>query len=846
MALFKPFKKLLMLLIITSLVAACGGGSSNKPVSDPDELEAPGETSFKRLTGGRVIVSGKAPAKSTITVTFDDGSSVSGVVDDNGKYQVTSSKNVLNSKVKIRATDAAGHQSRELVLSVPAAKTLSANLVGDFKPAVPLIGLNYKTSLYKITGVTNSKGHFTYKEGETVSFMVAGKGYTLYPTGNAQNNKQYNQNQLLPITATADTEQNLKTILMSLDKDQNINNGIDLGGVKTNIDAASPTKTVIKELYKYTGKMPDLLFKPSLGINTEAPQGGADTVGMPMPFVDIFRTARPFTELSHSGTAFDTHGWPIKLAENFNFARTKLLQGTMNHAVPEGQYTVIYEGSGQLEFGSRAVSNVKKVSGENKYTFDLNLKDFDPEDEAAAADTNAFNMNIRGNIGGTIDLKNIRIVMPGGTCSGNPFIRVESQSDCPDGAIYQSFAERLEEDRNTIIFNPDYLMFLRNFKVIRMMNLMEASLKKLCFTPDDCPAGVGTWANRSRLDDAVWGGNDGRTQHEEHKGVPIEVMVALANTLKRDIWLNMPHIASDEYVTEYAKYVYQHLDPSIRVYIEYSNEVWNPGFAAHAYTTAMGKKLNLDAVPSQFVGSNRDANYFARLHFYSQRAVEIFDLWKSAFAGSSTRLTRVLGSFIGDRVLTEQMLKNIDPHKIDAVAIAPYFFGCPYKEICPDASKTLVEAKTVDDVFDAIDQTADVDVKSLQGTLKAVKVQLDITNKYNVKLVTYEGGQHLVTGVLGNKVSENEKPRLRKLFNQANRDSRMKQRYITFLNGWKKLSVNGTSLFTLYTLPQSFYRYGNFGLKEHLNKSRQNSPKFDGVLSFEEDVANCWWDGCSP
>jgi len=64
--------------------------------------------------------------------------------------------------------------------------------------------------------------------------------------------------------------------------------------------------------------------------------------------------------------------------------------------------------------------------------------------------------------------------------------------------------------------------------------------------------------------------------------------------------------------------------------------------------------------------------------------------------------------------------------------------------------------------------------------------------------------------------------------------------------GWKDLSDEGTTLFTLYTLPQSFYRYGNFGLKEHLNKTRQESPKYDGVMSFQESVGKCWWDSCAP
>ncbi len=617
-------------------------------------------------------------------------------------------------------------------------------------------------------------------------------------------------------------------------------------------------------LFSVIDTTPSLSFTPSLGINTEAPQGGADTAGLPMPFVDIFRTARPFKELSPVGTSYDNNGWPTEFASGSNFARTKLLQGALKGSIPNGQYTVLYDGAGSLEFGSTGtVTNIKKISGENKYTFNFSLRDFAGDGGAAAADTNAINMNIKNISAGNGNyMKNIRIVMPGGTCSGNPFLRVDSDEDCPSGTTYESFADRLQTNRNAIIFNPDYLLFLRNFKVIRMMNLMEASLKRLCFTAEDCPAVVGTWDHRAKMNDAVWGGNDGRTADEDHNGVPVEVMIALANTIKRDIWVNMPHIASNNYVTQFARQVSSQLNPSLKVYIEYTNEVWNSGFAGYNYSISEGTKLSLDTVPPDVIaycdGLSEDirlsntrcfGDYYARLRFYSQRAVEIFNLWKAEFNNNNTRLVRVLGSFIGDTTLTDLMLEHVGPNNVDAVAIAPYFFGCPAPERCPRAAKSLLTAQTVDDIFEVIDQLGKdaegnfVDVKSLDGTIDSIKRQLVVTNSKGVKLLTYEGGQHLVTGVLGSSASASEQTRLRALFNNANRDPRMKQRYLRLLNEWKNLSNDGTTLFTLYTLPQSYYRFGNFGIKEHLNKPRSESPKFDGAMEFQESVGDCWWVG---
>ncbi|MEE9445752.1 MAG: Ig-like domain-containing protein, partial [Cocleimonas sp.] len=169
-------------------------------------------------------------------------------------------------------------------------------------------------------------------------------------------------------------------------------------------DTSKPTTldadTVTKTIYQSTGKMPDLAFSPSLGINTEAPQGGVDTVGQAMPFVDVFRTARPFSELSFVGTEFDEDGWVTKLPEDDldtenikeTYTRTKLMQGTLSGAVPNGKYTLLYEGEGKLELGGKAISNVKGLSSNDNtrsFTFDYVLKDSDnPE-------TNSLSVVIR-------------------------------------------------------------------------------------------------------------------------------------------------------------------------------------------------------------------------------------------------------------------------------------------------------------------------------------------------------------------------------------------------------------------------------------------------------------------
>lgn len=832
--------------IFSLLLTACGGDSGVGGSTDITPPDSPAIPSFQRLTGGRVTVSGTAEAGSTVKIFFEDGSSISKKVAANGVYSVTSPKPIINkvsSEVSLTATDAAGNTSQSTFATLAAPAILTAPLTARFKPTVPIIGVNYRTSLYNDTGSTLNNGNFSYTEGEAVIFEIAGSNYQLIPS--SSNTLQ----QLLPVTASSDTEQNLKLILLNLDNDANPLNGIDLTGVTASIDPTLSTNEVNKRLYIYTGLAPRLLFSPSLGVNTEAPQGESDLVGQPMPFVDIFRTARPFAELS-GDVKLDANGWPFEVDPNLGFARTKLLQGTLDKAIPNGKYTLFYDGSGKVEIGGSIISNVRGLSAQQGFTFDLNLKNRPNNPE-----TNAISIIIR-NISSADYVKNIRIIMPGGICeninSGEKiaFIRANSSADCPNNAIYTSFAEEFSNTRNRIRFNPDYLAFLRQFKVIRMMNLTESSHGRSSCTgaggeiDKACVTEPMRWDDRAKMNDAVWGGS-ARTSHTKRNGAPVEVVIALANTLNRDMWVNMPHAATDEYIFKFAEYAFKNLNDNLKTYIEYSNETWNPGFVGHFYVEQKGIEQELNTVPAEFKGY-RDAEYFARLRFYSRRASEIFSIWKTAFGGSNSRLVRVLGTNQGDKVLSEQMIKFVGAGAIDAIAMAPYFFGCVEKTgSCRDAPKVLKDAKSVDDVFDIINQDKQLDPSALAGAIAKIDAQAGITSKYNLQLLTYEGGQHLTTSVMGRlQLSEAEKDRFRALFKQVNRDPRMKQLYEDLLIAWMEKAPNSTTLFTLYTLPQTFYRFGNWGLKEHLNASRANSPKFDGVMTFQEGMGKCWWNNC--
>ncbi len=712
---------------------------------------------------------------------------------------------------------------------------------------------------------TNQQGEFSYQSGDTISIEWTAQRFTL------QAQPQISLDDLVNIKTQA--YRNLQHLLVNMDSDQQLSNGIQLDEIIYDFslsDLNLSAKAFTQKLYMQRGMMPKLAFEPSLGINLEAPQAKADTVSQAMPFVDIFRTARPFKELSPKGVKYDAQGWPIYIPEK-KFARTKLLQGTLKDAIPNGEYTVFYEGKGKLSFGADALQKITQVD-----TGVIHLQ-FQTKDAKQYAEANSLSVVIN-QTDPDDPIRNIRIVMPEGICrdaslsvdspidtqqfKDNPFLRVSDASQCPAATQFVKFSQLLRHNRNQIVFNPEYLSYLRHFSVIRMMNFMEASPSFQCrgykrekADFKDCINQAIRWDQRAKLDDSAWGGSS-RSGFQQHKGVPIEVLTALANQLNRDPWFNLPHYADDQYIEQFASYIQQHLSKHLKPHIEYSNETWNPGFQAHYFIKQMGIETGLNHAPRQYQSdSNRSADYFAQLYYYVQRSLDIFAIWNQAFAEDQSRLVKIISGQQGDTVLSEEMLKyNQANEKIDALAIAPYFYGCIERSAthCTLSSNVLSKVQSLDEIFDIIDHgnlRIGGDPSALQGTLNKITRQAKIAKKYKVQLMTYEAGQHLtIMGSMG-RLSQARKDELRQLFQEANRDPRMKTRYLQFLQHWKSLQddpdTESASLMTLYTMAQSYYDYGSWGLKEWLGQDRDSAVKFDAVMQFQEQSVLCWWKACS-
>lgn len=484
------------------------------------------------------------------------------------------------------------------------------------------------------------------------------------------------------------------------------------------------------------------------------------------PFVDLFRTAEPFREspLTRGNVDIDPQGWVRSL--NGGQAGSYFARWLPFDTLPSGSYVVRYDGTGKLAYQESA-QLVSAAPGRdvirlvpdknNEISAALLIQQSDPTDP----------------------LRNIRITLPGGICRGKPFERVESEGQC-GGGQYLSFEEHAQE----IVFNPDFLQFMRAFRTIRFMGMSGITRN-----PEQ------SWAQRPNMQEATWGGREGA------RGVPLEIMVKLANTLGANAWFNLPHQADNDYVRQYAQYVQANLRPNLKAYVEYTNEVWNSVFSQAQYVQQMGLREKLDS-----------QTLYAGLKYYAKRSREIFQIWEQVFGGTD-RLVRVLSGWANNPAVTPHILKYADVYKYtDVFAVAPYFYA---------DQQRLMQAGSVNDVFSLIDSDPHY---SIEQVLQAMDKQVELIKPYGVKLVAYEGGQHLVHyGTRSLKQPPNP------LLLQANRDARMEQNYIKLISGFRKA---GGALFMAFSAPRINGHFGFWGVKEHINQPPAQAPKYRALMRF--------------
>ena len=333
-------------------------------------------------------------------------------------------------------------------------------------------------------------------------------------------------------------------------------------------------------------------------------------------------------------------------------------------------------------------------------------------------------------------------------------------------------------------FHPLFLERLSPYSVIRFMDWQRTNNSTLS-----------SWDERPTPRDAT---------QSTHKGVALEHMIQLCNISEKDPWFCIPHNADDEFVSNFAHLVKEQLHPDRKIYIEYSNEVWNGIFRQAKHAEQAGIQLALS-----------EHAFEAQLRYYAQRSVEVFQIWERVFEGR-TRLVRILAAQSANPWTSETILSWKQAHKhCDALAIAPYFGG----EFGTPEGANAVLQREVEDLLQGLED-------KIEENAKLIAQHKKLASKWGLRLIAYEGGQHLA----GHGGMEN-KPELIDRFVNANRHPIMRKLYLKDHRLW---TDNGGELFVYYNSISRPSKWGSWGLLEYQSQDISEAPKYQAV----KEIAN--------
>ena len=346
-------------------------------------------------------------------------------------------------------------------------------------------------------------------------------------------------------------------------------------------------------------------------------------------------------------------------------------------------------------------------------------------------------------------------------------------------------------------FTKAFVESLAPFKILRFMDWMFTNGSK-----------QEKWSNRSRPERAVW---------TRPSGVPIEVCVDLCNRVGADAWFCIPHLADEGYIREFARLVKAQLDPSRKVYIEYSNELWNFQFPQSNYFKAAATAAYDEKVKSgQAEESRRNLDLYPMIwDLQSARAANALKVFRDEF-GDDSRLVPVMGSQAANSYIAKSYLKSgVLDGIAKALAIAPYFGHSAGS--AANADNTL--AGGLDGLFSTLgDEVAAANRKWIESNAA-------VAAEHGLRLVAYENGQHLVPAS-GDKERD---ARLNELFISANRDPRMGELYLKAAANWKEA---GGAENVYFNHASTYGRPGYWGLVENMGQT--STPKLDAVKAIGE------------
>ena len=304
---------------------------------------------------------------------------------------------------------------------------------------------------------------------------------------------------------------------------------------------------------------------------------------------------------------------------------------------------------------------------------------------------------------------------------GNRFINMESSDVDNPVRNMRILPDSYAADDSYPTFLASYLEGLEPFHTLRFMDWIRTNNSTQV-----------NWSDRATTSYYSQGTS---------KGMAFEYAIELANKLNTDVWVTIPHMASDDYIRNLAQLFRDTLDPELKIYVEYSNEVWNWMFSQSSWVLNNGQNSDgSDPVVNDYVATDLAAIEASGGNFPEKDAymmARVFRIWTEEFGTeASTRLVRVATgqqAWAGNTGRILDYLFNTDGIGCDAMAVTAYFNFTEENHNTWNSQDEVTPQEIIDAVLEQFDSGAGA---STQATATYV-------NQYDIDYLVYEGGQHM-------------------------------------------------------------------------------------------------------
>lgn len=321
-------------------------------------------------------------------------------------------------------------------------------------------------------------------------------------------------------------------------------------------------------------------------------------------------------------------------------------------------------------------------------------------------------------------------------------------------------------------------------------------------------------------------------------GVAFEHMVALCNATGRNLWINVPHLATDGFIARLAKLIrfgsdgvnpydgpqanplFAPLRSDLRVYVEYSNEIWSGGFSFPQGDWAEDQAVRRG---------------LTRARFNARRFCDTWRIFQQVFDGPS-RLVRVAATFTALDAYSRPFLQELGsygagldpPVRPDVLAVTTYFGNDIQRFVQQHGTANAFEEWKRRILGGDAASGSGPDATGIGGGFSASLRTLPTeTLGYTLPIVAYEGGPSLYTVDFDDTVTS--------AVVAMNRDPRIAEVYRIHL---ELARSKGLWTHTPYTDTSPWSRFGQWGHLETLDQPPASAPKYALLLEhFREHTA---------